>query len=310
LTAQTLPLQFPEAHSAPPEQVCPFAFLHAPLASHVFAPPQVAPVVSSALVTVMLHAPLAPQFWHWGQLDCVQHTPSRQFPEAQSVAAPQVCPGFFLHAPKASQVLLPVQVSASSALVTATQVPPAPVQAWQVPQDWVQQWLSVQLPDAQSPATEHVWPLLLLHAPVASQEFAPEQVKPVGSSVLAMAILHPPPEPQLWHCGQLDCIQHTLSRQVSPAWHSPVAAQAVPADFTKLAVTDFAASLVTVQVVPVPLHAPDQPAKVDSASGVAVRVTEVPIAKFARHVLPQLIPTGNDVTSPPPAPVLATFNPC
>jgi hypothetical protein len=121
------------------EQVWPFDSLHAPAALQVFVPLQVAPVVSSVLVTVMLHAPVAPQFWHWGQLDCVQHTPSRQLPEAQSVLTPQPCPGFFLHTPKASQVLLPVQVSASSALVTATQVPPAPVQAWQVPQDWVQQ---------------------------------------------------------------------------------------------------------------------------------------------------------------------------
>jgi len=52
--------------------------LHAPVASHVFVPVQVAPVVSSALETVMLHVPVAPQFWQAGQLDCAQHTPSRQ----------------------------------------------------------------------------------------------------------------------------------------------------------------------------------------------------------------------------------------
>jgi hypothetical protein len=39
-----------------------------------------------------------------------------------------------LHAPLASQVFLPVRVSASSALVIATQVPPVPVQTWQMPQ--------------------------------------------------------------------------------------------------------------------------------------------------------------------------------
>jgi hypothetical protein len=44
----------------------------------VFVPVQVAPVVSSALETVMLHVPVAPQFWQAGQLDCAQHTPSRQ----------------------------------------------------------------------------------------------------------------------------------------------------------------------------------------------------------------------------------------
>jgi len=283
--------------------------LQAPVASQVLVPLHTRPVVSSALVTVILHVPVAPQFWHWGQLDCVQQTLSRQLPVAQSVPAPQLCPGFFLHAPVASQVLLPVQVSASSALVTATHVPPAPVQAWQVPQDWVQQWLSVQLPDAQSPATEQVWPVLFLHAPEASQVFVPEQVAPVVSSALITAMLHKPLAPQLWHCGQVDCAQHTLSRQVSPAWHSPVAAHAVPAAFTKLAVIDVAASAVTMHVVVLPLQAPDQPAKVDRASGVAVSVTDAPIAKLARHVFPQLIPAGDDVTSPPPAPVLATFNP-
>jgi hypothetical protein len=79
--------------------------------------------------------PSVPQFWHWGQLGSVQHTPSRQLPEAQSPPTPQPCPSFFLHVPEASQVLLPMQVSGSSAFVTATHVPPAPVQAWQVPQD-------------------------------------------------------------------------------------------------------------------------------------------------------------------------------
>jgi hypothetical protein len=157
---------------------------------------------------------------------------------------------------------------------------------------------------------EHIWPPLLLHAPVASHELVPEHVAPVVSSAFTTPTLHAPPLPQLWHCGQLDCVQQTLSRQVSPAWHSPVAAHAVPAAFTKLAVIDLAASLVIVHVAVVPLHAPDQPAKDDRASGVAVSVTDVSMGKFAKHVLPQLIPVGDDVTSPPPAPVLATFNPC
>jgi hypothetical protein len=89
LTAQRLPLQFAEAQSFPIEHACPFANLHAPVASHVFAPLQVAPVVSSALVTVMPHVPSEPQFRHWGQLDWVQHTPSRQLPKAHSDPTPQ-----------------------------------------------------------------------------------------------------------------------------------------------------------------------------------------------------------------------------
>lgn len=38
-----------------------------------------------------------------------------------------------------------------------------------------------------------------------------------------------------------------------------------------------------------PVHAPDQPANVLPAGGVAVSVTTVPAAKLAWHVLPQLI---------------------
>ena len=43
----------------------------------------------------------------------------------------------------------------------------------------------------------------------------------------------------------------------------------------KVAVTDLTASMVT-EHVPVPVHAPDQLAKVELASGAAVRVTAVP----------------------------------
>ena len=45
----------------------------------------------------------------------------------------------------------------------------------------------------------------------------------------------------------------------------------------KLAVTDCAALIVTVQM-PVPVHAPLQPPKVEPAAGVAVRVTGVPLS--------------------------------
>jgi hypothetical protein len=61
-----------------------------------------------------------------------------------------------------------------------------------------------------------------------------------------------------------------------------------------------AAFIVTVQL-PVPLHAPPQPAKLDPAAGVAVRLTCVPAAKLAPHVVPQLIPAGALVTVPLPA---------
>jgi hypothetical protein len=57
--------------------------------------------------------------------------------------------------------------------------------------------------------------------------------------------------------------------------------------------------IVTVQL-PVPLQAPPQPAKLQPAEGVAVRLTCVPGAKLALHVAPQLTPDGELVTVPLP----------
>src|SRR6266545_1873158 len=62
----------------------------------------------------------------------------------------------------------------------------------------------------------------------------------------------------------------------------------------------------TTTQAPVPLHPPVHPANVEPPAGVAVRVTEVPLAKSASQVLPQLIPAGLLVTVP--LPVLVTDN--
>ena len=54
---------------------------------------------------------------------------------------------------------------------------------------------------------------------------------------------------------------------------------------------------------PVPLHpAPTQPVNVELASGLAVRVTTVPMAKIGAHADPQSRPAGALVTVPCPAP--------
>ena len=78
-------------------------------------------------------------------------------------------------------------------------------------------------------------------------------------------------------------------------------------DAVKVAVTLLTASIVTLHA-PVPVHAPDQPAKVDAASGVALRLTLLPCAKLALHVAPQLMPPGLLVIPPVPAPAFVTVS--
>jgi hypothetical protein len=63
--------------------------------------------------------------------------------------------------------------------------------------------------------------------------------------------------------------------------------------------------IVTVQLLLVPLQAPPQLPKALPSLGVAVRVTTVPLAKVALHVLlegPQLMPAGLEVRVPWPVP--------
>jgi hypothetical protein len=77
----------------------------------------------------------------------------------------------------------------------------------------------------------------------------------------------------------------------------------------KFAVTDAAAFMVTEQV-PVPEHAPLHPVKLDPEAGVSVRVTMVPVLKFAVQVPGQLIPAGVLVRVPVPVPASVTVNGC
>jgi hypothetical protein len=73
-----------------------------------------------------------------------------------------------------------------------------------------------------------------------------------------------------------------------------------------VAVTAWAALMVTAQV-PVPVQPPPlQPVKVDPAAGVAVKVTAVPLAKAAEQVAPQEMPAGALETVPVPAPAFVT----
>jgi hypothetical protein len=56
----------------------------------------------------------------------------------------------------------------------------------------------------------------------------------------------------------------------------------------------------------VPEQSPDQPVKVDPASGVADREATVPGVKLAWQLAPQSIPAGLELTWPEPKPGLET----
>ena len=103
--------------------------------------------------------------------------------------------------------------------------------------------------------------------------------------------------------------------QAIPAGDDVTVPDPVPASVTvaakllteplNVAVTLRATVIVVVQV-PVPVHAPLQPANVEPLAATAVSVTDAPLAKLAVHVVPQLMPVGDDVTVPVPVPAFVT----
>ena len=76
----------------------------------------------------------------------------------------------------------------------------------------------------------------------------------------------------------------------------------------KVAVTDFAASIVTEQVSAVPVQAPPQPAKLEPLAGAAFKVTLEPLLKLAEQVVPQSTPAGVLETAPVPVPFFVTLS--
>jgi hypothetical protein len=166
---------------------------------------------------------------HWPEQALSQQTLSTQAPVMQSSATVHACPCLALQVPAASQVLVVAQVSGSSALVTGTQVPPPPVQAWQVPQALtVQQRPSTQLPVVQSVPAAQLLPGVVLHVPAAVQVLLPLQLS--GSSALVTAAHVPPGPVQAWQEPQVAVPQQRPSRQC-PEVHSPSAPQALPLGF-------------------------------------------------------------------------------
>jgi hypothetical protein len=101
---------------------------------------------------------------------------------------------------------------------------------------------------------------------------------------------------------------HLMPAVLLVTWPAPMPASAtvrVAGNAVKLADTPSAACIVTMQV-PVPLHAPPHPAKVEPPAGAAVNITCVPDWKLALQMDPQLIPDGSLVTVLEPVPVDAT----
>lgn len=111
------------AHSEPTLHGCPLFFLQEPEASQLLAPLQLSSVW---LVTSVVQVPAAfAQERHGVVQASAQQVPSTQLPLAHSLPALQPWPSFFLQLAEASQVLLPVQLSGSSALATGLHAPDA-----------------------------------------------------------------------------------------------------------------------------------------------------------------------------------------
>lgn len=68
--------------------------------------------------------------------------------------------------------------------------------------------------------------------------------------------------------------------------------------------------IVTLQVVPAPVHAPPQPLSTWPAAGVALSSMLAPLANAALHVVPHSMPAGNERTEPPPVTLTLSVKLC
>ncbi|MBL8523405.1 MAG: hypothetical protein JNN20_06940 [Betaproteobacteria bacterium] len=66
--------------------------------------------------------------------------------------------------------------------------------------------------------------------------------------------------------------------------------------------------IVSDKLAAVPAQAPDQPANVEPDVATAVNATDVSLGKLAVQLLPQLMPTGDEVIVPAPVPAFTTLS--
>ena len=146
-----------------------------------------------------------------------------------------------------------------------------------------------------------------LHVPVPEQpppDQPPNVVPALGLAVsvtavpLAKLALHV--APHVIPAGELLTVPVPLPDVRTDNWKLLAAA------VLNVAVTEALAAAIMLHA-DVPLQAPDQPANVELAFGVAVSVIAVPDGKLALHVCPQLMPAGVLLTVPAPVPAATTL---
>jgi hypothetical protein len=137
------------------------------------------------------------------------------------------------------------------------------------------------------------------HAPLQPANVEPEAAVALSATEVPLAKFAVQLLPQLMPVG--------LDVTVPLPVPARVTASAKLEEPLNVAVTARAAVIDTVQV-PVPEHAPLQPANDEPLEAAAVSVTEAPLAMFALQVEPQLMPPVFDVTVPEPVPALLTVS--
>jgi hypothetical protein len=239
-------------------------------------------VSSSAPVTATQVPPPPVQAMQVPHEAAPQQRLSTQLPVAQSAPAVQLLPDLILQSPVALQVLPPAQVSRSSALMTATQLPLLPVQVWQLPQAAApQQWPSTQWADEHSTSVLHSTPLAFFawQAPAELQNWVEEQGAVVGSQPFAQ---RPPEQRLLPHGDPVPDLQWPAPSQTGAGVATPAWQLALPQNIVASANTVHAVRLLPSQL---PLQADPSPAQ-------AVRpVRGAPLTAMHR---PLLVPSPQD----------------